>query len=78
MKTVDSMNNKQDSSSGIETGSSRSGSGTSSPISFDDEKPPPQAKNILKLQKIKVFGQSINTCMEQEQVHRVPTLFKWS
>jgi len=77
VKNEDSTNSKQDSSSGIESGSSRSGSGTSSPVSFDEKPPMPvavaavtQAESVLKLQKIKILGQSINTCVEQDQVEK--------
>lgn len=76
VKNEDSTNSKQDSSSGIESGSSRSGSGTSSPVSFDEKPTMPvavaaaavQAESVLKLHKIKILGQSINTCVEQDQV----------
>jgi hypothetical protein len=73
----DLTNNKQDSSSGIESGSSHSGSGTNSPISFDEKKteichtPIFSAKNgkfKVPIKKIKIFGQSINTCVEINQV----------
>ena len=95
--------NKQDSSSGIESGSSHSGSGTNSPISFDQKLLVPKIEDIFAmssstsatavttatttsmnkngkvqvLSKVKISGQSINTCIEIDQVrfHDTSNLF---
>ena len=75
------LSNKQDSSSGIESGSSHSGSGTNSPVSFDEKlseteiesSPTFPDKNgkvkLAPLEKIKVAGQSINIYVELDQVN---------
>ncbi len=81
----DLLNNKQDSSSGIESGSSHSGSGTNSPISFDEKLseteiesspifPDKNGKVKAPLRKIKVAGQSINTYVQMDQVQVQNTL----
>jgi hypothetical protein len=75
----DLLSSKQDSSSGIESGSSHSGSGTNSPISFDEKLSETEVESspILldkngkikaPLKKVKVAGQSINTYVEADQV----------
>ena len=97
------LSNKQDSSSGIESGSSHSGSGTNSPISFDQKLLQPKSEDIFAmsssttatavttattttsmnrngkvqvLSKVKISGQSINTCIEIDQVRFHDTSIK--